>query len=99
VTHNWSLGKRGANSETDFHRSWFFIFEEEKGKMSQICNFFSLFFMTFQDLDTYNFTIAGVDECGKEAVTTSAVVHEVDWATGYYDNLKNSGQSFLCGYL
>ena len=55
-----------------------FCFEEEKEKMSQICNFFSLIYMTFQDLDTYNVMIAGVSECGKEAVTTSAVMTEVD---------------------
>jgi len=47
--------------------------------MSQICNFFSLIYITFQDLETYNFTIAGMSECGKEAVTTSIVMPEVDW--------------------
>ena len=55
--------------------------------------------MTFQDLATYNFTIAGMSECGKEAVTASAVVHEVDWVIGYSDNPKHSCQSFLWGYL
>jgi len=54
--------------------------------MSQICNFFTRNFITFQDLKTYNFTIAGISAWGKEAVTTLAVIPEVDRATGYSDN-------------
>jgi len=73
-----------------------FCFEEEKEKMSQICNFFSLIYITFQDLETYNFTIAGMSECGKEAVTTSAVMPEVDRVISCSDNLKHICQSFLC---
>jgi len=67
--------------------------------MSQICNFFSLIYITFQDLETYNFTIAGMSECGKEAVTTSAAIPEVDRVIGYFDKPKHSCQRFLCGYL
>jgi len=67
--------------------------------MSQICNFFSRNFVTFQDLKTYNFTIAGMSSWGKEAMTTSAVMPEVDRETGYSDNLKHTCRSFHCGYL
>ena len=67
--------------------------------MLQICNFFHRNFVTFQDLETYNFTVSGMSECGKEAVTTLAVVPEVDRVIGYSDNLKHTCQSFLCGYL
>jgi len=67
--------------------------------MSQICNFFSQIYITFQDLETYNFTIAGMSECGKEAVTTSAIMPEGDWVIGYSDNPKHSCQGFLWGYL
>ena len=76
-----------------------FYFEEEKEKMSQICNFISGNFITFQDLETYNFPIAWIRECGKEAVKNSADMTEVDRATGFFDNLKHACQSFLCGYL
>ena len=54
--------------------------------MSQICNFFSRNFVTFQDLKTYNFTIEGMSAWGKEAVTTLAVMPEVDRANGCPDN-------------
>jgi len=67
--------------------------------MSQICNFFSQIYMTFPDLKTYNFATAGMSECGKEAVTTSAVMPEVDRATGSSDNLKHTCRSFHCEYL
>ena len=68
-------------------------------EMLQICNFFSQIYMTFQDLKTYNFAIAGMNECGKEAVTTSAVMPEVDRVTGHSDNPKHSCWSFHCEYL
>jgi hypothetical protein len=58
--------------------------------MSQICNFFPRNFVTFQDLKTYTFTIAGMSACGKETVTTPAIVPEVDWVTDYYDKPKRS---------
>ena len=74
-----------------------FYFKEEK--MSQICNFFPRNFVTFQDLKKYNFTIAGMSAWGKEAVTTSAVMPEVDKETGYSDNPKHNCRSFLWGYL
>jgi hypothetical protein len=61
----------------------------KKRKMSQICNFFPRNFVTFQDLKMYTFTIAGVSACGKEALTTSAVIPEVDWVIGYSDNPKH----------
>ena len=67
--------------------------------MSQICNFFPRNFITFQDLKTYNFTIAGMSGCGKEAVTTSTIMSKVDWVIGYSDNFKHNCESFLCGYL
>jgi hypothetical protein len=58
-------------------------------EMSQICNFFSRNFITFQDLKTYTFTIAGMSECGREAVINSAIMPEVDWVIGYSDNPKH----------
>ena len=67
--------------------------------MSQICNFFPRNFITFQDVMTYYFAIAAVSECGKEAVTTSAVMPEVDRVIGYSNNPKDNCQSFQCGYL
>jgi hypothetical protein len=63
--------------------------------MSQICNFFSRNFITFQDLKTYNSEIGGTSECGRGTVTTSAMITEVDRKTGYSDNPKHSCQSFL----
>ncbi len=67
--------------------------------MSQICNFFSRNFVTFQDLKKYTFTTAGVNVWGKEAVTTLAVMTVVDWMIGYSDNPEHNCRSFLCGYL
>ena len=67
--------------------------------MSQICNFFPRNFITFQDLKMYTFMITDVSACGKEAVTTSAVMPEVDRATGYSDNLKHTCRGFHCEYL
>lgn len=72
--------------------------EGEEG-MSQICNCSSRNSVTFRDVKACYFEVATVSECGKEAVTTSAVRPDVDRATGYSDNPKHSCQSFLCGYL
>jgi len=68
-------------------------------KMAQICNSFSRIYITFPDLKTYNFATAGMSECGKEAVTTSAVMPDVDRAIGCSDNPKHSCLSFHCEYL
>jgi len=67
--------------------------------MSQICNFFPLNFISFQDVKTYTFTVAGVGVCRKKAVINSAVMPEVDKETGYSDNPEHNCQSFLCRYL
>jgi hypothetical protein len=58
--------------------------------MSQICNFFPRNFVTFQDLKTYNSAIAGMSAWGKEAMTTLAVISEVDWMIGYSDNPEHN---------
>jgi len=67
--------------------------------MSQICNFFTRNFITFQDLKTYNSAIVGMSVCGKKAVINSVVIPEGDSATVYFDNPKHNCQGFLCGYL
>ena len=70
-----------------------------ENEMSQICDSFSQIYMTFPDLKRHNFTIEGMSEYGKEVVTISTVMPEVDKVTGYSDNPKHSCLSFLCEYL
>jgi len=66
--------------------------------MSQICNFFTRNFITFQDLKTYNSETGGMSECGRGTVTISVVIPEVDRVINSSDNPKYNCQSFLCGY-
>jgi hypothetical protein len=63
--------------------------------MSQICNIFFRNFITFQDLKTYNSEIGGMSACGREAMTNSSIMPEVDMAIGYSENPKHNCQSFL----
>ena len=50
-------------------------------------------------MKTYNFAIAGMGVCGKEAVTIPAIIPEVDRVTSYYDNPKYNCLRFHPDYL
>jgi len=63
--------------------------------MSQICNFFQLNFVIFQDLRTYNSETSGMSECGRGIVITSAIIPEVDRTSGYYDKTNHNYRSLL----
>jgi hypothetical protein len=65
--------------------------------MSQICNFFSRNFVTFQGLKMYNSVVRGMSECGRGTVTNSVVIPEVDIANTYFNNTKHDFRSLLCG--
>jgi hypothetical protein len=58
--------------------------------MSQICNFFLEVVMTFTEPQKYYSTVEDTSGHAKGVVTSSAVMPEVDRATGYPDNLKHS---------
>jgi hypothetical protein len=64
-----------------------------------MCDSFSRIHMTFPDLKTRDFTAEGMSECGKEAVTISAVVAGVDKVAANSDNAKHVRLSPLCEYL